>query len=118
MSQPLTMSRAVARPLAILLTGAAVALALGTYGRMHTPTGTAVTTLGFSGPLQMKAWLTTAALSLGAVQLVTTLRRFGRISRGAPSALVGPVHRWSGTAAFRQRAGRPALPVGTGFHHL
>ena len=100
MSQTMTPHSTVVRPLAILLTGAAVALAVGTYGRLHEPTGTAITTLGFSGALQMKAWLTTAAAVLGCVQLVSALRMYGRIGRSPAPTWIAPLHRWSGTTAF------------------
>ncbi len=101
MSAPATLSRsALVRPLLILLVGAAVALALGTYGRLHTPSSTSIATFGFSGPLQMKAWLTTAALAFGGVQLVSALRLYGRIGHGRAPSWIGPLHRWSGTTAF------------------
>jgi len=64
---------------AILLVGAAVALAIGVYARVHDPAGRPLLALGFSGMLPMKAWLTTAAVSLLAVQLVTALWMWGRL---------------------------------------
>ncbi len=101
MSHPATRQQsALTRPLLILLFGAAVALAVGTYGRLHAPSGTVITTFGFSGPLQMKAWLTTAALGFGVVQLATALRMYGRVGSGPAPRWVGPLHRWSGTTAF------------------
>src|SRR3954447_22278141 len=45
----------------LLLTGALVAVALGVYAHAHSPAGRPLFTLGFSGMLQMKAWLPTAA---------------------------------------------------------
>ncbi len=88
------------QPLAALALGAAVALALGTYGRLHDPSGQTLTTLGFDSQLQMKAWLTTAALALGGVQLVSALAMYGRLGRRAQVPWVGPVHRTSGLLAF------------------
>ena len=58
---------------AVLLLGVGVALSLGIYAGVHTPTGRPVLLFGFSGILQMKAWLTTAAASLLLVQLFTAL---------------------------------------------
>ena len=49
-----------------MLAGAAVALALGVYGREHEAAGQALFTLGFSGTINMKAWLATVALVAGA----------------------------------------------------
>jgi uncharacterized protein DUF6529 len=81
--------------------GGAVALALGTYGRIHEPTGGTITTFGFPSLLAMKAWLATAAVVLALGQLVSALAMWGRLPgvTRAP-AWLGPVHRWSGTAAF------------------
>src|SRR5437763_9035218 len=86
---------------ALLLTGAAVAFALGIYAKAHTPARRPVFLLGFSGMLQMKSWLTTIALALIVVQLVTALwmwRRLPGVATVPPT--VAWVHRWSGTAAF------------------
>ncbi|TQS40537.1 DUF6529 family protein [Cryptosporangium phraense] len=82
-------------PLAI---GAGVAVVLGTYGKLHTPTGIAVSVAGFSGPLQVKVWLATMAIVFAVVQLVTALAMWGKLPlRGS---WVSPVHRWSGRIAF------------------
>jgi hypothetical protein len=84
-----------------LLAGAAVAVAIGVYGRVHTPSRHPLYTLGFSGPLPMKAWLTTAVVVLVLAQLVTALWMWGRLpGAGAGGRAVSIVHRWSGTAAF------------------
>ncbi len=85
----------------VLLLGAAVAISLGVYAKVHAPAGRPVFTLGFSGLLQMKAWLTTAAAALLAVQLATALWMYGRLRRLGPCppwAVL--VHRWSGCIAF------------------
>ncbi len=84
-----------------LLVGAAVAVVLGVYGRVHTPAARPLTTLGFSGMLQMKAWLGTAALLLLVVQLATALWMWGRLPGAGPARpWTAPVHRWSGSVAF------------------
>src|SRR5690242_19906508 len=86
---------------AVVLLGAGVAVALGVYGRVHQPAGRPLFTLGFSGMLQMKAWLSTAALVLVAVQLVTALWMWGRLPGAGPARRWTPsVHRWSGSVAF------------------
>jgi hypothetical protein len=79
----------------VLLLGAGVAAALGAYAGLHEPASRPLTTFGFSGVLQMKAWLTSAAAVLLLVQLTTALWMWGR----AP-AWASVLHRWSGTVAF------------------
>ena len=84
-----------------LLLGAAVAVTLGVYAQVHTPSGRAVFTLGFSSLIQMKVWLTTAAAAFVVVQLRTALWTWGRIPRaGAAPPWVAVLHRWSGATAF------------------
>jgi hypothetical protein len=63
----------------VLLLGVAVALALGVYARVHEPAGRPLFTLGFSGMLQMKFWLSTAALLFILAQLVSALWMWGRL---------------------------------------
>jgi len=78
-----------------------VAALLAAYARVHPGDGAALTTLWFSGMLQMKAWLATAALLFVVVQVVSALAMWGRLPgvRSAPSWVPG-LHRWSGTMAF------------------
>jgi Family of unknown function (DUF6529) len=78
--------------LVFVLLGSAVAVGLGVYGREHEPTGYALNVVGFSGPLYVKAWLTTAAAVLAVVQLLTA----GRMYDVAASAWVRAAHRWAG----------------------
>jgi hypothetical protein len=88
----------------LLLAGAAVALSIGVYARLHEPAGRPLVTLGFSGMLQMKAWLTTGAALLLVVQLLTALWMWGRLPGAGPRSTappwVAPLHRWSGSTAF------------------
>ncbi|MCK2213027.1 DUF6529 family protein [Actinomadura sp. ATCC 31491] len=90
-----------------LLLGGLVVLALGVYGRAHTPTGHAVGVAGFSAALPMKAWLTTGALVLAVVQVVSALSMWGKLGIAIPPA----VHRWSGRLAF-------LLTIPVAFHCL
>ena len=84
-----------------LLIGAAIAICLGVYGKLHTPTYRPLFTLGFSGMLQMKAWLSTVVLLFAVIQLITALWMWGRLpGAGDAPSWVGPAHRWSGTIAF------------------
>jgi hypothetical protein len=86
---------------AVLLVGAGVGVGLGAYAKIHTPAGRPIFLLGFSGMLQMKTWLSTLAVALLLVQLITALWMWGRLPRaGTPPGWVTPVHRWSGSVAF------------------
>lgn len=89
-------------PLALLLLcGAAVAVGLGVYAKTHAPALRPLFLVGFSGMLQLKTWLATAALMLVLVQLTTALWMWGRLPAAGPApAWVPPAHRWSGSAAF------------------
>jgi hypothetical protein len=86
--------------LAAALAGGAVAVALGVYGRHHKPAGQALFTLGFSGTINMKAWLATMALALATVQVLLAPWMYGKLGRRAAPTWVGPTHRLFGTLAF------------------
>ncbi len=79
--------------------GALLAVALGVYGRVHTPTGQAVYTGPFTTMIAMKVGLTVSALILALVQLVTALWMYGRLPWRQPSWL-GAFHRGTGSLAF------------------
>lgn len=82
-----------------VVAGVGVAVALGVYARLHQPTGYALEVPGFSHGMVAKSWLTTAAMALGIVQVVTAAGIWGRLGlRGR--AWVGPLHRWAGRAAL------------------
>ena len=86
---------------ATLLLGAAITLVLGVYARTHHAAGRPLFTLGFSGMLQMKVWLSTAALLLVLLQLTTALWMWGRLPAAGPAPeWVPPMHRWTGSVAF------------------
>lgn len=87
---------------AVFFCGAVIALSIGLYAKLHTPSGRPVTTLGFSGLLQMKAWLTTAATGLLLVQVTTALWMWGKLPRvaGYAPAWAQVLHRSSGSIAF------------------
>ena len=84
------------------LVGAAVAVALGVYGNAHDPTGESILGDGlfFSATLNMKAWLATAVLLLGCVQVLTALAMYGRLPLAGVPGWAPRVHRISGTLAF------------------
>jgi len=80
--------------------GGAVAVALGTYGRVHDATGGRIATFGFPSVLPMKAWFATAAATLALVQLASALAMWGRLGALKRIPRIGLIHRWSGTVAF------------------
>jgi hypothetical protein len=96
---------------AFILIGAAVSVALGVYGRVHEPTSSALTTLGFPSLIWMKVTLASATMVLCVVQIVTALRIFGRIGHGPAPRAVALTHRISGVTAV-------LLSVPVAFHCL
>ena len=87
------------RLLTAVALGAAVALSLGIYGRVHDPSQELVFTLIFSSTIAMKVWLASIALAFAVVQVVTALWLYGKLPLTAPPWL-GSVHRISGRMAF------------------
>ena len=86
---------------AAALAGGAVAVALGTYGRVHEPTFRPIEDFGFPSVLDMKAWLATCAAALVLVQLTSALWMYGKLPMRRPAPRhTATVHRWSGTVAF------------------
>src|SRR6266576_5846940 len=82
------------------LIGGLVALTLGIYGRLHSPTGFAVNIAGFSSPGSVKSWLATGATVLAIVQVTSALVMYGKIPRITAPSWIGGLHRWSGRIAF------------------
>jgi hypothetical protein len=80
--------------------GAAVAVALGVYGHEHNAAGQALFTLGFSGTLNMKAWLATVVLVLAVVQVLLASWMYGKLGARRAPVWVGPAHQLSGMLAF------------------
>jgi len=88
-----------ARVAGTLAVGAAVAVALGVYGRVHQPTFRPITTLGFPDLVSMKVWLGSVAGLLALVQLVSALRLFGHLGSGPAPTWLGTFHRVTGGLA-------------------
>jgi Family of unknown function (DUF6529) len=82
------------------LAGCLVALTLGLYGRLHSPTGVAVDVIGFSSPATVKAWLASGALLFAVVQFVTSLIMYGKLPWISAPRWISGLHRWSGRIAF------------------
>jgi hypothetical protein len=80
--------------------GGLVALTLGLYGRLHSPTGIAVNIAGFSSPGTAKSWLATGATVFAIVQVISALVMYGKIPRVTAPDWIGTLHRWSGRIAF------------------
>jgi hypothetical protein len=86
---------------AMLLVGFGVALTVGLYARLHQPALRPLFLIGFSGMLQFKAWLASAALLLVLVQLITALWLWGHLpGAGRAPDWLPTLHRWSGSLAF------------------
>jgi hypothetical protein len=82
-----------------LLVGAALAVALGVFGRVHHPAGTVRWTGPFPDVYAMKVWLTLVVLILAAGQLITALWMYGKLGLRRPPWL-GALHRSTGWATF------------------
>jgi hypothetical protein len=80
--------------------GGLVALTLGIYGRLHSPTGIAVNIAGFSSPGYVKSWLATGATVGAIIQVVSALVMYGKVPRVSAPSWIGGLHRWSGRIAF------------------
>jgi Family of unknown function (DUF6529) len=92
-----------ARSTALLLplgAGAAVAVALGVYGRLHQASRIELDLAGFSSVATAKVWLATGATVLALVQLATALVMHRQVSWAVDAPWVRPLHRWSGRLAF------------------
>ncbi|WP_405642423.1 DUF6529 family protein [Streptomyces sp. NBC_00019] len=86
-----------ARYLVPALVAAAVAVALGVYGKVHDPAGTAFNLAGFSSTGAVKSWMATVAIFFAVVQFFSALMMYGRLPGPSWS---GVLHRWSGRVAF------------------
>jgi Family of unknown function (DUF6529) len=82
------------------LIGGLVALTLGIYGRLHSPTGVVVNIAGFSSAGYVKSWLATVATVFAIVQVISALVMYGKIPRVTAPSWIGTLHRWSGRIAF------------------
>lgn len=80
---------------------AGVAVALGVYGRLHTPVAGPLPSFGFSSTPAFKAWLGSVVLALAVTQPVTALWLYGRLPgvHRVPGWL-GTAHRCVGFTAF------------------
>jgi hypothetical protein len=82
-----------------LAVGALVAVAIGTYGKMHEGTGVAFNLAGFSSGLSAKAWLGSVAFVLAIVQVLSAMAMWGRLPGFQAGRGTAVAHRWSGRLA-------------------
>ena len=108
MTEQATAPRSMKAPVTAFAVGAAVALALGVFGRVHDPTIDGTTTLGYDTVLDMKVVVTAVIGVLAVLQLFGALWIYGKLGIRAPS-WVGPLHRASGTIAV-------LLAIFVGYH--
>ncbi len=102
--------KSMAIPLAAFAGGAAVALLLGVFGKVHDPTLDGTTSLGFDTVIGMKVAVSTVIAVLIVLQGIGGLWMYGKLGISAPS-WVGPAHRTSGAVAL-------LLAVFVGYHCL
>jgi hypothetical protein len=86
-------------PLTAFTAGAVVALLVGVFGRLHTPTLAGTTTLGFSTVIAMKTVVATGIAVLVVIQIIGALWIYGKFGVRAPS-WVGKAHRTTGVLAL------------------
>jgi hypothetical protein len=98
MSAP-TARKGIAVPLAAFVTGAVVALLVGVFGRVHDPSLSGTTTLGYPTVIDMKVVVSTVIGVLAVLQLLGALGIYGKLGNRAPSWL-GRAHRLTGTLAL------------------
>src|SRR4051794_4097220 len=92
-------SKGMTIPLVAFAAGAAVAVLIGVFGRVHDPTLDHTTSLGFHTVIQMKVVVTTVIGVLVVFQLLGALALYGKLPLKAPPWL-GTAHRASGTTAL------------------
>lgn len=82
-----------------VLVGAAVAVALGVFGKVHDPQFFSVNVAGFSSGTAVKAWLATLAVTLAVFQLVSAFIMYRLLPGNRWPSWIAPAHVWSGRLA-------------------
>jgi hypothetical protein len=82
-----------------VLIGAAVAVGLGVFGKVHDPQFFSVNVAGFSSGTAVKAWTATVAVTLGLFQFGSAFAMYGLLPRGRVPSWVSKAHVWSGRLA-------------------
>jgi len=91
--------RRIGVPLAGLALGAVVALLVGVFGKVHDPSLSGTTTLGFRTVIDMKVAASLVIGVLAVVQVLEALWLYGRLGVAAPTWL-GTTHRVTGGIAL------------------
>lgn len=89
----------MAVPLTAFAVGAVVALLVGVFGKVHDPTLSGTTTLGFQTVLAMKVAVSCVIGVLAVLQVLGALWLYGKLGRPAP-AWLGTAHRVTGATAL------------------
>jgi hypothetical protein len=85
--------------LVAVLIGAAVAVGLGAFGKIHEPQFFSVSVAGFSSGTAVKSWLATLAVTLAIFQLASAFAMYRLIPGGRMPSWIGTAHVWSGRLA-------------------
>jgi hypothetical protein len=85
--------------LVTVLIGAAVAVGLGVFGKVHDPQFFAVNLAGFSSGTAVKTWTATIAVALALFQFGSAFAMYGLLRRGRVPSWVSTAHVWSGRLA-------------------
>jgi uncharacterized protein DUF6529 len=96
---PTSQPRSLAVPLTAFAAGAAIAVLVGVFGRVHDPTTDGTTALGFHTVIQMKVVVTTVIGVLVLGQGLGALVLYGKLPVAAPPWL-GRAHRASGVTVL------------------
>ena len=105
-----TTQKGMAIPLTAFAAGAVAALLIGVFGKVHDPSASGITDLGFDNYIVMKVWLSLVIGVLAVLQVIGALCIYGKLGFKAPS-WVGQAHRISGTIVV-------LLTIFVGYHCL
>lgn len=103
-------TRSIAVPLTAFAVGAVVALLVGVFGKVHDPSLSGTTTLGFDTVIDMKVVVSTVVGVLALFQLAGALWIYGKLGIAAPG--------WLGTAHRSLGAITLVLAVFVAYHCL
>lgn len=99
-TRPVPVSRrATTAVLVPVVVGAATALTLGAFGKVHEPQFFSVNVAGFSSGTAVKSWIATLALGLAIFQLASAFIMYRLTPGGRAPRWIGSAHVWSGRLA-------------------